>query len=81
MEHPEIDEAAVISAIDRLRGEIPRAIIVTRNGNKLTKKEILGFCKARLGRYKIPRIVEVRDSLPKMGNGKINKKSLQMECA
>jgi acyl-coenzyme A synthetase/AMP-(fatty) acid ligase len=79
MDHPDIKEAAVIPAKDRLRGEVPKAIIVTNNGKLLTEKEILGFCKERLSHYKIPRIVEIRESLPKIGSGKINKKELQME--
>ncbi len=81
MDHPDIKEAAVISARDRLRGEVPKAIIVTRDGMELTEKEILGFCKGRLAHYKLPRIIEIRESLPKIGSGKINKKALQMEHA
>lgn len=79
--HPDIKEAAVIPAKDRLRGEVPKAIIVTNNGKLLTEKKILGFCKERLPHYKLPRIIEIRASLPKIGSGKINKKLLQMEHA
>ncbi len=79
MDHPDIKEVAVISARDRLRGEIPKAIIVTKDGKRLTEKDVLGFCKERLPHYKLPRIVEIRESLPKIGSGKINKKVLQME--
>jgi acyl-CoA synthetase (AMP-forming)/AMP-acid ligase II len=75
-EHPEIEEAAVISAKDRLKGEVPQAIIVTRDGNKLTERQVRDFCRGRLDRYKIPRIVEIRQSLPKMSNGKIDRKML-----
>jgi acyl-coenzyme A synthetase/AMP-(fatty) acid ligase len=79
LDHPSIKEASVISVKDRLRGEIPKAIIVTANGILLTEKEVLGFCRERLPHYKLPRIVEIRESLPKTGSGKINKKVLQME--
>ena len=81
MDHPDIKEAAVISAKDRLRGEVPKALIVTKDGRELTEKEILGFCKGRLAQYKLPRIIEIRESLPKIGSGKINKMALQMEHA
>lgn len=77
MSHPDIKEAAVVSVKDRLRGEVPKAIIVARNGNTLTEEEIVGFCKKQLPHYKLPRIVEIRESLPKIGSGKINKKELQ----
>jgi acyl-CoA synthetase (AMP-forming)/AMP-acid ligase II len=79
MENPDIKEVAVISVKDKLRGEIPKAIIVTKDGKDITEKEIQEFCKGRMPSYKVPRIVEIRESLPKFGSGKINKKELQME--
>jgi long-chain acyl-CoA synthetase len=79
LDHPGIKEAAVIAAKDRLRGEVPKAIIVPKNGARLTEKDVLLFCRERLAHYKMPRIVDIRESLPKIGSGKINKKALQME--
>jgi long-chain acyl-CoA synthetase len=79
LEHPEIKEAAVISVKQKLRGEIPKAIIVARNGKLLTEKDVLLFCKARMPHYKLPRIIEFRKNLPKIGSGKINKKELLKE--
>jgi len=78
MEHPKIKEAAVISLKDKLRGEVPKAIIVTKNGEDLTEKEVIEFCRGRMPNYKVPRNVEVRKTLPKSGSGKINKKALQV---
>jgi acyl-coenzyme A synthetase/AMP-(fatty) acid ligase len=79
MEHPDIKEVAVISTKDKLRGEVPKVIIVTKNGKELTQKEIIEFCRERMPNYKVPRIVQLREVLPKSGSGKINKKELQME--
>lgn len=79
MGHPEIKETVVISAGDRLRGEVPKAIIVTKNGTGLTEKAVMDFCRERMAHYKVPRIVEFREQLPKTGSGKINKKQLQLE--
>jgi acyl-coenzyme A synthetase/AMP-(fatty) acid ligase len=76
MEHPDIKEVAVISSKERLRGEVPKAIIVPRNGKALSEKDVLLFCRARMPNYKVPRIVEFRKALPKIGSGKINKKEL-----
>jgi len=81
MDHPNIKEVAVISVKDRLRGEVPKAIIVTKNRETLTKEDIVLFCKERLAHYELPKIIEIRESLPKVGSGKINKKILQMEHA
>lgn len=79
MDHPDIKEVAVVSTKDRLRGEVPKAIIAAREGRELSEKDVLMFCRERLAHYKLPKIVEIRESLPKVGSGKINKKILQME--
>ncbi|MBI5789574.1 MAG: AMP-binding protein [Candidatus Schekmanbacteria bacterium] len=81
MGHADVKEAAVISVKDRLRGEVPKAFIVPKNGKILAEKDILRFCKEQLPHYKLPKIVEIRESLPKIGSGKINKNALQQECA
>ncbi len=78
-DHPGIKEVAVVSVKDRLRGEVPKAIIVPRQAGQLEEKEIISFCKERLAHYQIPKIIEIRDSLPKTSSGKINKKELQLE--
>lgn len=79
MEHPDIKEAAVIASKDNLRGEVPKAIIIAKNGREITEKEVLAFCRGRIAQYKVPRIVEIREFLPKIGSGKIDKKVLEME--
>jgi len=79
MDHPDIKEAVVISARHKLRGEVPKAIIVTTNGQGLMEKDIRAFCRDRLAHYKMPRIVELRESLPKTSSGKTNKKALAEE--
>lgn len=78
-DHPDVKDAVVISVKDRLRGEIPKSIIVPKNGKQLTERDILSFCRKRLSHYKLPRIIEIRESLPRTGSGKINRKILQME--
>lgn len=77
--HPNIKEVAVVGSPDGLKGEIPKSIIVSKDGQTLTRDEILLFCKGSLPNYKIPKIVEFRNELPKMSNGKINRKALMEE--
>lgn len=81
LNHPDVKEAAVISVKDKLRGEIPMAIVVALQGRELTNKEVRRFCREALPSYKVPRLLEIRDSLPKISSGKIDKKILQMEYA
>ncbi len=81
LEHPDIKEAAVISVKDRLRGEVPKALIVPRNGGALSRNDVLRHCRERLAQYKVPKTVEIRESLPKIGSGKLDKKALVLEHA
>ncbi|MBI5492883.1 MAG: AMP-binding protein [Deltaproteobacteria bacterium] len=81
LDNPDIKEAAVIPVKDRSRGEVPKAIIVPRDGKALTEKDVLKHCRERIAHYKLPRIIEIRESLPKIGSGKLNKKALLLERA
>ena len=79
LEHPDIADAVVVSVQHKMRGEIPKAFIVPRADIALTEKDILDYCGGRMASYKFPREIEFRESLPKMGSGKPNRKALQME--
>jgi fatty-acyl-CoA synthase len=76
--HPAVFECAVVSAPDPKWGEIPAAIVVLKDGAKLTKEELLEFLGERLAKFKLPRAIEFSDSpLPKTGTGKIVKRALR----
>jgi acyl-CoA synthetase (AMP-forming)/AMP-acid ligase II len=69
--HPKIAEVAVVKDQDGLHGEVPKAVIVPKEGMQIEKKEIRKYCEKRLSRYKVPRIIEFRSHLPKTPGGKI----------
>lgn len=72
--HPEVFECAVVAAPDDRWGEVPAAIVVKQPGAGLTCEQLLEFLGERLGKFKLPRIVEFSDEpLPKTGTGKIRK--------
>jgi long-chain acyl-CoA synthetase len=48
-------------------------------GEKATEDEIISFCKEKLAAYKVPKLVEFRDALPKSAIGKILRKVLRAE--
>ena len=77
-ENPKVSECAVIGIPDEHRGENVKAVIVKKDST-LTEQEVIDFCRERLAVYKIPRIVEFRDSLPLTLVGKIDKKQLRNE--
>lgn len=74
--HPKINEVAAIGVADERSGEAVKVVIVKKDVN-LTSEEVLRFCKQNLVAYKVPRIVEFRESLPKSNVGKILRKDLR----
>ena len=76
--HPSVLECAVVAAPDEKWGEVPVAVVMCKAGMSLTQTELLEFLSGRLGRFKLPRVVEFRqEALPKTGTGKIRKMDLR----
>ncbi len=75
--HPAVFECAVVAAPHDQWGEVPAAIVVVKPGEKLTQEELLSFLLQRLGKFKLPRIIEFSNELPKTGTGKIRKMVLK----
>ncbi len=74
--HPLVQEVGVVGMPDKDRGEIIKAAVVVNPGSELTKKEIIAYCKERLATFKVPKIVELWDELPKSSTGKIARRLL-----
>ncbi|HLR65062.1 MAG TPA: AMP-binding protein [Pseudogracilibacillus sp.] len=75
-EHPEIVEASVIGIPDDYRGETIKAVLVTKGNKKLSEKELDQYCRKHLAAFKVPRIYEFREELPKTIVGKVLKRQL-----
>lgn len=76
--HEAVMECAVVAAPDPKWGEVPAALIVCKEGQRVTAEELLAFLERRLGRFKLPRIVKFEtEPLPKTGTGKIRKNILR----
>jgi long-chain acyl-CoA synthetase len=78
--HPSIHEAAVVGVPDEYRGETVAAFIVLKPGieaSEATRQDILSYCKQNLTPYKVPKIVEFRQSLPKSLIGKVLRRELK----
>ncbi|MCX7919588.1 MAG: acyl--CoA ligase [bacterium] len=76
-QHPKIKEAVCVSGHDKIRGEVPLAIIVPRDGETITPDEIKHFCRNYLADYKIPRQFEFWHELPKTASGKLNLQAIK----
>jgi long-chain acyl-CoA synthetase len=79
--HPKILEAAVIGVSHKVGGQVVKAYIVLKPGESMDRRDVLQYCGERLAKYKVPRLIEFRDSLPKAPTGKILRRALQEEEA
>ena len=79
MKHPAILEAATIGVPDPKRGESIKSFVVLKPGEHATAEQIIAYCRSELAAYKVPRIVEFRDALPKSGILKILRMTLREE--
>ena len=77
--HPAIQEACVIAAMDERRGETVKAIVVLRAAEvgKVSADDIIAWARENMAAYKVPRIIEFAESIPKSGAGKVQWRMLQ----
>ncbi len=75
--HPEVAEAAVVGVKDGLRGEVPKAWVVLKEGKDLNEETLRYFLRQHLAHFKIPHYFEFVNSLPKNRTGKIDKEQLR----
>ena len=76
-ELPQVSETAVIGIKDEKWGEVGKAIVVLKEGAKLTGEDIIEHLKGRLAKYKIPKNVVFKDILPRNAAGKVLKNVLR----
>jgi long-chain acyl-CoA synthetase len=79
-QHPKVLEAAVAGIpVGVEKGERVKAYIVLKPGETATEEEMIAFCRENMARYKVPKFVEFRESLPKTMVGKILRRVLVEE--
>jgi long-chain acyl-CoA synthetase len=78
-EHPKVQEAVVAGVPHAYRGETVKAYIVLKQGETATEEEIIAYCKEKLAPYKVPKLIEFRNELPKSAVGKLLRRKLVEE--
>ncbi|HSQ05759.1 MAG TPA: long-chain fatty acid--CoA ligase, partial [Burkholderiales bacterium] len=77
--HPAVLEAGVIGIPDAYRGEAVKACVVLKSGATATAEELKEHCSGGLAEFKVPREIEIRESLPKTAVGKVLHRVLREE--
>ncbi|MCB0979019.1 MAG: fatty acid--CoA ligase, partial [Acidimicrobiales bacterium] len=77
MAHPKVAEAAVVGMPHPKWQERPVAFVVAKEGETLTKEEILEFLDGRVAKWWLPDDVVFIDEVPKTSVGKFSKKDLR----
>jgi long-chain acyl-CoA synthetase len=74
--HPKVEEAVVVGSQGAHASEIVKAVLVLKSAGTCSDQEIFAHCKQHLAEFKIPKVVEFRDEIPKSPLGKILRKAL-----
>jgi long-chain acyl-CoA synthetase len=77
--HPAVAEVGVAGVPDQAKGEVAKAWVVLRPGQRADAEELRAFCRERLAPYKVPASVEFRTELPKSMVGKVLRRALTAE--
>jgi fatty-acyl-CoA synthase len=71
-QHAAVLEVAVIAIPDERWGEVPKAFVTLKDGETVTERELIDFCRERIAHFKAPKAIEFGE-LPKTSTGKIQK--------
>ncbi|MDV7246320.1 MULTISPECIES: AMP-binding protein [Rhodococcus] len=77
--HPAVAEVAVIAVPDDKWGEMVTALVVRRDGERVTETELIDHARHSLAGYKIPKQVLFTDSIPRTATGKVQKFRLRAQ--
>lgn len=76
--HPDVVEAAVIGVPDPNQGEVVQCFVVKKN-ESLTEEDLIAYSTEHLAKYKVPKVIEFLDELPKNTTGKILRRALKAQ--
>lgn len=76
-QYPGVAQSAVIGIPDQKKGEVVKAFMVMKPGQTATAEAIKAWAKENMSSYKVPTVIEFRDTLPTLGTGKLLRRALK----
>ena len=75
--NPKVRDLVIVGIPDELKGEVGKAFIELKKGEKATEEEIREWCKPKMAPYKIPAVIEFVDEIPRSASGKALRRLLR----
>ncbi len=73
LRHPKVLDVSIVGVPDPIMGEAVMAFVIAKAGETLTTDEIAAFARGKIANFKVPKYVEIVDSFPLTGSGKVQK--------
>lgn len=73
LRHPKVLDVSIVGVPDPIMGEAVMAFVIPKTGEKLTAEEIAAFARGKIANFKVPKYVEIVESFPLTGSGKVQK--------
>ena len=80
LEHPAVQQVAVVGLPDRRLAEVPVAFVEPKPGAEIKADDILAYCRGKIASFKIPRHAVFLDEFPMTASGKIRKVELREQA-
>ena len=80
LEHPAVQQVAVVGLPDRRLSEVPVAFVEPKPGAEVKSEDIIAYCRGKVASFKIPRHAVFLDEFPMTASGKIRKVELREEA-
>lgn len=80
LEHPDVQQVAVVGLPDERLGEVAVAYIQCRAGAAISVEDVLGHCRGKVASFKLPRHVVFVEAFPMTESGKIKKTELREDA-
>jgi len=73
LRHPKVLDVSIVGVPDPVMGEAVMAFVIPKAGETLTEEDIAAFARDRIANFKLPKYIEIVESFPLTGSGKVQK--------